>query len=114
MTKLIPFASVPALSKSFSNTDKTSMVVDKKGVPVGFVFGRDALISFLEKIDTEFEKKVTDPVKAWNNPAGMLIDAIEEKLPLDDNFILSLKESVVKLDEKHLISLEEIAKLLHV
>ena len=81
---------------------------------MGFVFGRDSFISFLEHIDSEFEKKVDDPKKAFDNPAGKLIDLIEEKLPLNPKFIKDLRSSIEDAKKNNWIPLEKVAQLLHV
>ncbi len=93
MNKLVPFKKFTKKSESFNLSD-TSVMVDKKGVPLGFVFGRDSFISFLEYIDSEFEKRVEDPKVAYDNPAGRLIDLIESKLPLNPKFVKDLKSSI--------------------
>lgn len=114
MNKLIPFSKITKSKNGFSGLSDSKVAVDKKGVPVGFVFGRDAFISFLEYIDSEFEKKVKDPKKAFDNPAGKLIDLIEEKLPLNPVFVQELKSSIEEAQKTEWISLEQIKSALHV
>ena len=114
MNKLIPFAKFSGKAKKISFLSNASVVVDRKGVPLGFVFGRDSFISFLEHIDGEFEKKVDDPKKAFDNPAGKLIDLIEERLPINPKFIKDLKSSIAEVKKNNWIPFERVAQLLHV
>ncbi|HVF69324.1 MAG TPA: hypothetical protein VNA13_02030 [Xanthomonadales bacterium] len=112
MNKLIPFSKFSKKPDVISSLSDTSVVVDEKGVPLGFVFGRDSFVSFLEHIDTEFEKNVKDQKKAYNNPAGKLIDLIEEKLSISPDLVKDLKSSLGKKTEW--IPLEKIVQSLHV
>lgn len=114
MNKLIPFAQFSKKAKEMHLLSDTSIVVSGKGVPLGFVFGRDAFISFLEHMDEEFEKKVNDPKKAFENPAGRLIDLIEEKLSLNPNFVKEFKKSIVETKKSDWIPFSEVARSLHV
>lgn len=116
MNKLVPFTkfSKKGNGGKLSFLSNTSVVVDKKGIPLGFVFGRDSFISFLEHIDSEFERKVKDQKKAFDNPAGRLIDLIEERLPVNPNFIRDLKLSLTKTKKSDWIPFEEVIRSLHV
>ncbi|MDO8570363.1 MAG: hypothetical protein Q7R97_02160 [Candidatus Daviesbacteria bacterium] len=111
--KLIPFKKFSNKAERF-NLSGTSVMVNKTGVPLGFVFGRDSFISFLEYIDSEFEKNVTDPGKAFNNPAGKLIDFIEEKLPVKSKFMSDIKEARKEAQRIGWVSLGEIERSLNV
>lgn len=113
MNKLIPFAKFSKKRGKLSFLSKTSVVIDEKGIPVGFMFGRDSFISFLEHIDAEFEKKVKDQKKAFANPAGKLIDLIEETLPVNPRFVHDLKSSLAKTKQSDWISLEDVVSALH-
>lgn len=114
MNKLIPFAKFSKRTKKSSFLSNASVVIDRKGVPLGFVFGRDSFISFLERIDSEFEKKVKNPRQAFDNPAGKLIDLIEERLPIKPAFIKDLKSSIAETKKNNWIPFEKVAQLLHV
>ena len=114
MNKLIPFTKFASKAKKSSFLSNASVVVDTKGVPMGFVFGRDSFISFLERIDSEFEKKVDDQKRAFDNPAGRLIDLIEEKLPLNPKFINDLKLSLTKTKKPEWIPFGDVVKSLNV
>jgi len=107
LTKFTKIKSMPYLSE-------TSVIMDEKKVPLGFVFGRDAFITMLEHIDDEFEKRVTDQKKYFDNPAGRLIDAIEEKLPLNADFINKLRLTISTTNKSDYISIDEIMKNIHV
>jgi len=107
LTKYAKIKSMPYLAK-------TSIIMDKNNNPVGFLFGRDAFISFLEHIDEEFETRVTDPKKYFDNPAGKLIDAIEAKLPLNPTFINDLKLTINSTDKSKYIPIDDIIKHIHV
>ena len=113
MNKLIPFNKFSKNATAISSFSNTSVVVDEKGIPLGFVFGRDSFVSFLEHIDAEFEKNVTDPKKAFNNPAGKLIDLIEAKLPVSKELVKDLKSSLSK-KKTEWVPLEQIIQSLNV
>lgn len=110
MKKIVPFSK---FSKKTSISG-ASVVMDDKNTPLGFVFGRDSFISFLERIDCEFEKRVKNPKLAYDNPAGRLIDLIEERLPLQPKFVKDLKDSIKSSRKRDFISLEELAHYLNV
>lgn len=112
MNKLIPFAKFNLFKAPV--LDGAYVVSDANKTPKGFLFGTDTFISFLTKIDESFEKISSDQKKTFNNPAGKLIDLIEEHLPLNENFVQEMKESMAKSDYQMGISLEQISKTLHV
>lgn len=113
MNKLIPFKKFSKKANLLVSSD-TSVMVDKTGVPLGFVFGRDAFISFLQHLDNEFEKNIASPDVAFNNPAGRLIDLIEEKLPVRPKFIKDVREARAKAKKTGWINFEEIEWSLNV
>jgi len=114
MNKLIPLAKFSKKASKLSFLSKTSVVIDKKGTPLGFVFGRDSFISFLEHIDSQFEEKVKDSEIAFNNPAGRLIDLIEEKLSPSPRFVKNLKLTLARTKKKDWIPLGEVIRALNV
>lgn len=114
MNKLVPFKNVFRKTEKIPSLSETSVVVDKKGVPLGFVFGRDSFIAFLEHLDTEFEKRVSDPHVAYDNPAGKLIDLIESKLPLRKEFVQELEKSIRETRKKDWIPFADVVRSLHV
>ncbi len=113
MNHLIPLSQLTKSKNNPSYLSRTSVVLDKRGIPQGFVFGRDSFISLLTVIDESFEKNVSSPVKAFNNPAGKLIDLIEEHLPLSSRFIAQLKTSAQSRQALSGITLDDITKALH-
>lgn len=116
MNKLIPFNQFLSIKKTneLYPLAKTSVVINNDGMPVGFVFGRDAFISFLEKIDEAFETKTGNSKNAYDNPAGNLIDLIEEKTPLNPQFVKDLKKSVSRAKKQNWIPLKDVMQSLHV
>lgn len=114
MNKLIPFTKFSNKAKNLDFLSDTSIIVNDKKVPLGFVFGRDAFISLLEHIDEQFEKKVDDPKKSFDNPAGRLIDLIEDKLSVSPNFVKALKKSIAETKKSKWIPFDEVVKSLNV
>lgn len=114
INKIVPISKFSRLGKKFSFLENTSVVVNKNNIPLGFVFGRDSFISLLEKIDNEFEEKVEDGKKAFDNPAGRLIDIIEEKLPVNSAFVEDLKNAIISAKKQGWITFDEIKQALNV
>src|SRR3990167_10976741 len=114
MNRLVSLAKLTKTKKTFPLSSRISVIVNSKRTPLGFVFGRDSFIAFLEKIDEEFEAKVKDPKQAYNNLAGRLIDLIEEKLPVNPKFVKDLKTSISDAKKTRWIPLEEIKHSLNV
>ena len=90
-----------------------SVVTDKNGTAIGFVFNRDSFISLLEKIDEAFDKKIKNPLSAYNNPAGKLIDLVESTLPVKNTFIKQMKESISSVDKYGWIPLDKVSNFLN-
>lgn len=111
MNKLVPLSK---FSEKAGKLTKAAVLVDEKGTPLGFTFGRDSFISFLQFFDDEFEKRVENPKKAYNNPAGRLIDLIEEKLPVKSKFISDIKEAKKEAKKTGWVNFEEIEQSLNV
>lgn len=114
MNKLIPFSQYTKTKNISSYLSDVFVVLDEKKIPLGFVFGRDSFISFLEKIDSEFESKVRDPKLAYSNTAGKLIDLIETHLPVKENFVAELKESISEAKKNGWVPFAKVAKSLNV
>lgn len=113
MNKLVPFTKFSKRAKKILIANESFVVADAKGTPVGFVFGRNSFISFLEHIDEEFERKVKDLRQAYDNPAGKLIDLIEEKLPINPEFVKDLKIVTKKTKKSDWIPIDEVMENLH-
>lgn len=99
MNKIVPFDKIAKLNGEKKLLAGALVVVDRKGIPVGFVFGRDSFISLLSKIDEQYEGKVADPKKAVDSFAGRIIDIIEEKLPVKKSFVTELRESITEANK---------------
>ena len=114
MNRLVSLAKLTKTKKTYPLSSQISVIVNGKGTPLGFAFGRDSFIAFLEKIDEEFETKVKDPKQAYNNLAGRLIDLIEEKLPVNPQFIIKMRKSLQETKKNDWIPLDEISRSLNV
>ena len=114
MNKLIPFLKFSSSLKKQPYSSGASVIMDENSTPLGFVFGRNSFISLCTIIDNEFEEKVKDPKKAYNNPAGRLIDLIESRLPVNPGFTKKLKISISEAKQTGWIPLEELNRFLHV
>lgn len=114
MSKLIPFSKLTKRDDVPSFMSGTSVITSKDNVPLGFVFGRDSFISLCTTIDSEFEKRVSDPQKAYENPAGKLIDIIEQTLSVNPNFANDMRGSIVDAKKTGWIPLQDIKRSLNV
>lgn len=114
MNKLIPFSKVAKLTGNLISLSNASVVVDNKKTPLGFFFGRDTFISLMTIIDQQFEEKVSDQKKAYDNYAGKIIDLIEQKLEVRKEFVKDLKDSIVKAKKEGWLPIQKIQKLANV
>jgi len=114
MNKIVPFDKISNLNGEKKLLSGASVVVDQKGLPVGFVFGRDTFINLLSKIDEQFENNVPDPKKAFDNFAGRIIDIIEEKLPVKRSFLTGVKISISEAKKTGWIPLADLKHTLNV
>jgi len=114
MNKLIPFSKFAKSKNSQPLLSNASVILNRNNIPLGFVFGRDSFISLCTTIDTEFEKRVSDPKKAYDNPAGRLIDMIEETLPVNPDFAKDMKDSIASAKKTRWIPLDEVKRFLNV
>lgn len=114
MNKIVPFNKISNLNGERKLLAGASVVVNQKGIPVGFVFGSDSFIALLSKIDEQFENNVLDPKKAFDNFAGRIIDIIEEKLPIKKSFLTEMKISVSEAQKNGWISLTDLKHALNV
>lgn len=96
-SKVVPF-SVFKLSKG----SRAGVVLDKEGVPQLFIFDTFALLDVLSAIDEALVDKLSprDYHLKSVNPAGWLIDEIESRLPLDPQYVKSLKEAIDESEKK--------------
>lgn len=114
MNQIVPFGKISRLNGEKKLLEKASVVVSPTGVPVGFVFGRDSFITLLSKIDEQFEQKVVDPQKAFDNFAGRIIDLIEESLPVKKSFLSDLKISITEAKKVGWVPLADLKRTLNV
>lgn len=114
MNTLMPLKKFMPQSKRLALSANTFVVHNKSGIPIGFVFGRDSFISLLEQIDNQFEELVEDKTKAFHNPAGELIDAIEEQLPVNAQFVHELQQLHRDTKSTDWIPMEQVNTLLNV
>lgn len=103
------------LSKiKLSRDSRAGVVVDKDEVPQLFVFDTTAFLDILSAIDEALVDKLTD--KEYNtkeiNPAGWLIDEIEAKLPLNPEYIQSLRDAIDEANKKGWIPFSKVQKKL--
>ena len=109
--KLIAFNRIaPASLFKLNKGSKAAVIVDKSGAPQLFIFDTFALLDVLSKIDEALVDRLsTEEYHSESvNPAGCLIDKIETKLPLNPDFILSLKNSIAEARKKGWIPFEKI------
>ena len=101
--KLAPWEKLA--SKSVFKLEKDSragVVLDKQGAPRIFIFDTNAFLDVLSEIDEKLVDKLSDAEYASKsvNPAGWLIDEIESKLPLNQDFVTSLRNSIDEAKKK--------------
>lgn len=109
--KLIPLNKmVPSSVFKLGKGSKAAVVIDKNGAPQVFIFDTFALLDMLSKIDESLVDRLSTQEyhNKSVNPAGWLIDKIESKLPLNPNFILSLKKAIAEAKKKGWIPFEKI------
>lgn len=94
---------------------RAGVVVDKSGAPQLFIFDTFALLDVLSEIDEELVDTLSSAEYHSKkvNPAGWLIDKIETKLPLDAEYIKSLKDAITEAKKKGWIPFEKIERELH-
>jgi len=114
--KLIPWEKLaPKSILPLGRGSRAGVVVDQKGVPQLFVFDTAALLDVLSAIDDKLVDRLSD--KEYHsktaNPAGWLIDELEAKLPVSDEYIRSLKEAIDEAKRKGWIPFEEVERALN-
>lgn len=114
MNKLVPLNKFSKDNKKLSFLVNSSVVINNDDVPIGFVFGREAFITLLSRIDDQFEANVSDQNKAFDNWAGRMIDFIEEKLPVSNQFAVEVTSAIEKAEKEGWVSFKELKKSLNV
>ena len=91
---------------------RAGVVLDRQGAPRLFIFDTSALLDVLSEID----EKLVDRLSSGEyhskaaNPAGWLIDAIEEKLPVSNDYIHSLKSAIAEAKKRGWVPFEKIER----
>lgn len=109
--KLVSWSKVIPLSVlKLSDRSRAGVVLDRKGVPQLFLFDTYAFLDVLSAIDEALIDRL--PSQDYHsksiNPAGWLIDEIESQLPLNPQYIESLKDAIDEADKKGWIPFSKI------
>lgn len=91
---------------------RAGVVVDREGKPQLFVFDTFALLDVLSEVDDKLLDLLSDEayVSKETNPAHWLIGEIEDKIPLSDEYIQSLKDAIAEAERKGWIPFEKIER----
>ena len=110
--KLVTWGKSLLSSLKLHKSSRAGIIVDKKGAPQLFVFDTPAFLDILSTIDEALVDRLSD--KEYHsktaNPAGYLIDKIEARLPLDPQYVLSLKSAVDEANKKGWVPFSKILK----
>lgn len=109
--KLVPWKKMAPLSVlKLEKGSKAGVILDKDGIPRLFIFDTFALLDVLSAIDEAIADKLPhkDYYSRKFNPAGWLIDELETKLPLNPEYIDSLKKAISEAEEKGWVPFEKI------
>lgn len=91
---------------------RAGVVVDREDNPQLFIFDTSALLDVLSRIDEALVDRLS-PREYHSkavNPAGWLIDEIEEKLPLKPEYIQSLKDAIDEAKKKGWVPFKKIER----
>lgn len=99
-----------------NKNSRAGVFLNKKNAPQAFIFDTWSLLDILSEIDDALLDKLSDAdyYSKAVNPAGWLIDAIETKLPLANEFTESLKQEVTKAKNGETVSWNQVRKLLQI
>ena len=105
---------VPQSAFPLEEGSHAGVVVDRAGVPRVFVFDTAALLDVLSTVDERLVDRLSD--EAYHskdaNPAGWLIDELEAKLPVSDEYVQSLKEAIAEAKRTGWVPFEAIERAL--
>lgn len=89
---------------------RAGVVVDKEGKPQLFVFDTHALLDLLSTIDEALADTLStnDYHSKETNPSGWLIDEIESRLPVSQEYAQSLKDAIKEAEEKGWVPFEKV------
>lgn len=114
--KVVPWERVaPKSVFPLKRGSRAGVVVDQTGVPRVFVFDTFALLDVLSVIDERLVDRLPDAEYHSKdaNPTGWLIDELETKLPVSDEYIHSLKEAIAEAQRTGWVPFEAIERALH-
>lgn len=111
--KLIPWGRItPKTVFPLEKGSRAGVVLDRQGAPRLFIFDTPALLDVLSEIDEKLVDRL--PSAEYHskdvNPAGWLIDTIEEKLPVSKDYVDSLKSAIDEAKKKGWIPFEKIER----
>lgn len=114
--QLVPWEQVaPKSVLPIEKTSQAGVIVDRNNTPHFFIFDAFALLDVLSAIDEKLVDRLSS--EAYHsktiNPAGWLIDHIEERLPLNPAYVQTLKDAIIEAHKKGWIPLEMIEKKLN-
>lgn len=113
--KLIPWERVaPKSVFPLEHGSRAGVVVDRAGVPRVFVFDTFALLDVLSAVDERLVDRLSDAEyhSKEANPTGWLIDELETKLPVSNEYVQSLKEAIAEAQRKGWVPFEEVERAL--
>ena len=113
--KLVPWNTIAPLSVFRLQKDsRAGIVIDQNGNPCLFIFDTFALLDVLSEIDEKLVDRLSSEEyhSRAANPAGWLIDQLESRLPLNPNYIKSLKEAIDEAKEKGWVPFSKIQRQL--
>ena len=105
---------VPKPVMPLGRGSRAGILVDKQGVPRLFVFDTFAFLDVLSAIDERLVDRLSDDAyhSKAANPAGWLIDEIEGTLPLNPEYIQSLKDAIAEAKRTGWIPFEDVKRAL--
>jgi len=113
---LVPWERVvPKSVCSLEKGSRAGVVVDRAGTPRLFVFETAALLDVLSAIDERLVDRLSDEEyhSTEANPAGWLIDELEAKLPVSEEYVQSLKDAIAEAKRKGWIPFDVITRALN-
>ena len=106
---------IPKSVFPLSKGSLAGVAFDRAGAPRLFIFDTFALLDVLSEIDEKLVDELSHEAYASKetNPAGWLIGKIESKLPLNREYIQSLKSAIAEAERKGWIPFEKIERELN-
>ena len=93
---------------------RAGVIVDREGVPQVFVFDTFALLDVLSVIDERLVERLSDDEYHSKdaNPSGWLIDELESRLPVREEYVQSLKDAIAEAKRTGWIPLKNVERAL--